>query len=182
LRRPDILAAEHTLKAANANIGAARAAFFPAVQFTSSIGTMSSEFSKLFSSGTGLWSFSPQITLPIFTGGQNRADLDSAKISTRIEVANYQKTIETAFREVADALVANSSYASEIEAGVGLIVAQQGRYDLANERYRQGEDSYLDVLSAQQDLYSAQQNLLQAQFQKLSSQISLYKALGGGWK
>jgi multidrug efflux system outer membrane protein len=182
LRRPDILAAEHTLKAANANIGAARAAFFPAVQFTSSIGTMSSEFSKLFSSGTGLWSFSPQITLPIFTGGQNRADLDSAEISTRIEVANYQKTIETAFREVADALVANSSYASEIEAGVGLIVAQQGRYDLANERYRQGEDSYLDVLSAQQDLYSAQQNLLQAQFQKLSSQISLYKALGGGWK
>ena len=182
LRRPDILQAEHTLKAANANIGAARAAFFPAVQFTSSVGTTSSEFSKLFSSGTGLWSFSPQITLPIFTGGQNRADLDAAKISTRIEVANYEKAIQTAFREVADALVANSSYASQIEAGRLLIAAQQSRYDLANLRHRQGDDSYLNVLSAQQDLYSAQQNILQAQFQKLSAQVLLYQALGGGWK
>jgi multidrug efflux system outer membrane protein len=181
-RRPDILEAEHTLKAANANVGAARAAFFPTVTLTGSIGTTSSEFEKLFGSGTGVWSFSPQITLPIFTGGQNLADLDSAKVSTRIEVANYQKAIQTAFREVADALVAGSSYANQIVAEAALINAQQRRYDLANLRYRQGEDTYLNVLSAQQDLYSAQQGQIAAQYNKLSSQISLYKALGGGWQ
>jgi multidrug efflux system outer membrane protein len=181
-RRPDILEAEHTLKAANANIGAARAAFFPTITFTGSIGTSSSQFSQLFGSGTGVWSFAPQVTVPIFTGGQNRADLDSAKISTRIEVANYQKAIQTAFREVADALVATSSYASQIAAQAALINAQQRRYDLANLRYRQGDDTYLNVLSAQQDLYSAQESQLEARLNKLSSQISLYKALGGGWK
>jgi multidrug efflux system outer membrane protein len=180
--RPDILEAEHTLKAANANIGAARAAFFPTITFTGSIGTSSSQLSQLFGSGTGVWSFSPQVTVPIFTGGQNLADLDSAKVGTRIEVANYEKAIQTAFREVADALVATSSYANEIEAQAGLIHAQQKRFDLANARYRQGEDSYLNVLSAQQDLYSAQQSQLEARFNKLASQISLYKALGGGWK
>ena len=180
-RRPDILEAEHTLKAANANIGAARAAFFPTITLTASIGSTSSQLSKLFGSGTGIWSFSPQVTVPIFTGGQNRADLDSAKVSTRIEVANYEKAIQTAFREVADALVASSSYASQIEEQGTLIDAQQRRFDLANTRYRQGEDSYLNVLSAQQDLYSAQQGLLEAQFNKLASQISLYTALGGGW-
>lgn len=181
-RRADILQAEHTLKAVNANIGAARAAFFPRITITSSVGTTSDEFSKLFGSGTGVWSFSPQISLPIFTGGQVRADLDSAKIGTRIEVANYEKAIQTAFREVADALVANGSYAQQIGAESKLAETQQRRFDLANLRYRQGEDSYLNVLSAQQDLYSAQQGLLQAQYNKLASQIALYKALGGGWK
>jgi len=181
-RRPDILQAEHTLKAANANIGAARAAFFPTISLTANVGSQSSQLAELFSSGTGVWSFAPQITLPIFTGGQNKASLDSAKIGQRIDVVNYQKAIETAFREVADALVASSSYASQIEAEIKLISAQQRRYELANLRYRQGEDTYLNVLSAQQGLYSAQQELLQAQFRKLSSQISLYQALGGGWK
>jgi multidrug efflux system outer membrane protein len=181
-RRPDILEEEHTLKAANANIGAARAAFFPLVQFTSSIGTTSTGFQKLFGAGTGVWSFSPQITLPIFTGGQNRADLDAAKIGTRIEVANYQKAIETAFREVADALVATQNYAEQLEAQTQLIAAQQRRYDLANLRYRQGDDTYLNVLSAQQDLYSAQQSQLATQLNKLTSEITLYKSLGGGWK
>lgn len=181
-RRPDILEAEHTLKAANANIGAARAAFFPTISLTASIGTTSSQLSQLFRSGTGVWSFSPQVTVPIFTGGQNTADLDAAKVSARIEVANYEKAIQTAFREVADALVANSNYASQIEEQGTLIDAQQRRFDLANTRYRQGEDTYLNVLSAQQDLYSAQQGLLEAQFNKLASQISLYTALGGGWK
>ena len=181
-RRPDILEAEHTLKAANANIGAARAAFFPTISLTASIGTTSSQLSQLFRSGTGVWSFSPQVTVPIFTGGQNTADLDAAKVSARIEVANYEKAIQTAFREVADALVANRSYASQIEEQGTLIDAQQRRFDLANTRYRQGEDTYLNVLSAQQDLYSAQQGFLEAQFNKLASQISLYTALGGGWK
>lgn len=181
-RRPDILEAEHDLKAANANIGAARAAFFPTISLTASVGSTSAQLAKLFGSGTGVWSFAPQITLPIFTGGQNSADLDAAKVRQRIEVINYQKTIETAFREVADALVAATSYASQIEEELKLISAQRRRYELADLRYRQGEDSYLNVLSAQQDLYNAQQDLLQARFRKLSSQISLYKALGGGWK
>ena len=180
-RRADILEAEHTLKAANADLGAARAAFFPLITLTSSIGTTSSQLSELFGSGTGVWSFSPQITLPIFAGGRLRADLDAAKISARIEVANYEKAIQTAFREVADALVANTSYTKQIEARAQLTQTQQRRFDLATLRYGQGEDLYLNVLSAQQDLYSAQQGLLQAQYNKLASQIALYKALGGGW-
>ena len=181
-RRPDILEAEHALKAANANIGAARAAFFPTITLTASVGTASSQLSQLFGPGTGFWSFSPQANLPIFTGGQNLADLDAAKVGTRIEVANYQKAIQTAFREVADALAANHSYAAQIDAEATAINAQQIRFDLATARYRQGEDTYLNVLSAQQDLYSAQQGLLQVQYNKLASQIALYQALGGGWK
>ena len=181
-RRPDILQAEHTLKAANANIGAARAAFFPSVSLTGSVGSNSSGLAKLFGSTTAVWSFSPQITVPIFTAGRNRAELDAAKISERIEVANYEKAIQTAFREVADALVARTSYAAQIEAQQALISANQKRFDLASARYRQGEDSYLNVLTAQQDLYSAQQNLIKTRFDSLSSQITLYKALGGGWK
>jgi multidrug efflux system outer membrane protein len=120
--------------------------------------------------------------VPIFTGGRNRANLDVAQIETRIEVANYEKSIQTAFREVADALIADSTFASEIEAQGVAIQAQQRRLELADARYRQGEDTYLNVLSAQQDLYSARQGRLQAQFNRLSSHIALYKALGGGWQ
>jgi len=181
-RRPDILEAEHTLKAANADIGAARAAFFPSLSLTASVGTTSSQLSQLFGGGTGVWSFSPQITVPIFTGGQNLADLDAAKVSRRIEVANYQKAIQTAFREVSDALVDTASYARQTGQEAVLVAAQQGRYDLASTRYRQGDDTYLNTLTAQQDLYAARQGLLQAQFNELASRISLYKALGGGWK
>jgi multidrug efflux system outer membrane protein len=180
-QRPDILEAEHTLKAANANIGAARAAFFPTITMTASVGSTSAEFEKLFGGGTGVWSFSPQVTVPIFTAGQNLASLDAAKVSKRIEVQNYMKAIETAFREVADALVASRSYTEQIGEESILVTAQQRRFELANLRYRQGEDTYLNVLSSQQDLYSAQQDLLQARFGQLTSQISLYKAVGGGW-
>ncbi len=181
-RRPDILEAEHTLEAANANIGAARAAFFPTISLTGSLGTTSTQLSGLFGAGNGTWNFAPQISVPIFTGGQNRANLDVAKIGTRIDVADYEKAIQTAFREVADALVADSTYTSQVDAQAAAIQAQQRRLQLATLRYRQGEDSYLNVLSAQQDLYSAQQGRLEAQFNRLSSQISLYQALGGGWK
>lgn len=181
-RRPDILQAEHTLLAANANIGAARAAFFPSISLTASAGSNSAGLSKLFGTSTAVWSFAPQITVPLFTAGRNKAELDVAKISTRIEVANYEKAIQTAFREVADALVARRSYAAQIATQQGLIHAQQRRFDLATSRYRQGEDTYLNVLSAQQDLYSAQQNLILTRFDSLNSQINLYKALGGGWK
>ncbi len=181
-RRPDILEAEHMLKAANANISAARAAFFPRISLTGSAGTGSDAFSKLFGAGTGVWSFSPQITVPIFSGGQLRAELDVAKISASIEVANYEKAIQTAFREVSDALVATGSFATQIEEQAALIVTQQSRFDLATARYRQGADNYLNVLSAQQDLYNAQRNHIDAQYSRITSQIALYKALGGGWK
>ena len=181
-RRPDILQSEHTLKAANANIGAARAAFFPSITLTGSVGTASAQLSGLFASGSDAWTFSPSISLPIFNAGKTRAQLTYAELSERIDVANYEKSIQTAFREVADALAANRSYLAQIEVETDAIATQQRRLELATLRYRQGEDSYLNVLSAQQDLYNAQQNLLQARFNTLSSQISLYKALGGGWQ
>jgi multidrug efflux system outer membrane protein len=181
-RRPDILQAEHTLKAANANIGAARAAFFPSISLTGSTGFSSTALSSLFKAGSREWSLSPQLSVPIFTGGKNRAQLESARAAERIQVQTYQKAIQTAFREVADALTDAGAYSRQITLQAALIATQQRRLELATLRYRQGEDSYLNQLTAQQDLYSAQQGLLQAQLNRLSSQITLYKALGGGWK
>lgn len=181
-RRPDILQAEHTLLAANANIGAARAAFFPTIQLTGSDGSASSQLSRLFGAGTGVWSFAPQISVPIFSGGKNNASLASARIGVRISIANYEKAIQTAFREVADALIAADSYAHLVTEEATLISAEQRRYELATIRYRAGEDSYLNVISAQQDLFNAQQSQIAAQYNRLTSQLSLYKALGGGWK
>jgi multidrug efflux system outer membrane protein len=179
--RPDILQAEHALRAANANIGAARADFFPSITLTGSAGKASPQLSGLFAAGSAAWSFAPQITLPLFDAGANRASLDVARTQARIDVAQYEKAIQTAFREVADALVANSSYAQEIDTETTAIETQRRRLFLATLRYRQGEDSYLNVLSAQQDLYGAQQGLLSAQYNRIASQISLYQALGGGW-
>jgi outer membrane protein, multidrug efflux system len=180
-RRPDILQAEHLLKAANANIGAARAAFFPKILLTGSAGSASLQLSDLFTVPAAAWSFGPQITMPIFAGGRNRATLVAAKISTRIEVAQYEKTIQFAFREVADALAARTTLEQQIQAEVGLVAAEQRRYGLADARYRNGVESYLAVLTAQQDLYSAQQRILQSRLARLSNVITLYKALGGGW-
>jgi multidrug efflux system outer membrane protein len=181
-RRPDILQAEHALKAANANIGVARAAFFPSISLTGSVGVSSTQLSSLFKAGSGTWSFGPQISLPLFEGGHNVAELEVAKVSTQLEVVAYEKAIQTAFREVADALIGVDSYARQITLEQSLIETEQRRLDLATLRYRQGEDTYLNELAAQQDLYSAQQGLLQAQFNRLSSKVSLYQALGGGWK
>jgi multidrug efflux system outer membrane protein len=181
-RRPDILQAEHALKAANANIGVARAAFFPTIALTGSVGVTSTELSSLFKAGSGDWSFGPQISVPLFSGGKNIATLDSAKVGEQLQVVAYEKAIQTAFREVADALVGVDSYARQITLEQALIDTQQRRLDLATLRYRQGEDTYLNELAAQQDLFSAQQGLLQAQFNRLSAKVSLYQALGGGWK
>jgi multidrug efflux system outer membrane protein len=181
-RRPDILEAEHALKAANANIGVARAAFFPTISLTGSVGVTSTQLSSLFKAGSGEWSFGPQISLPLFAGGHNVAELDVAKVGERLEVVAYEKAIQSAFREVADALVGVDSYARQITLEQSLIATQQRRLELATLRYRQGEDTYLNELAAQQDLYSAQQGLLQAQFNRLSAKVSLYQALGGGWK
>lgn len=180
-RRPDIRAAEHLLQAANASIGAARAAFFPRVLLTGSAGTASASLSDLFTGPSAAWSFAPQITVPIFQGGRNRANLNLAQIQKRIEVATYERAIQAAFREVADALAAREFIAQKLSAQERLVAAQQRRFDLTEARYRQGVDNYVDALLAQQDLYAAQQNLLQFQGARLINSVALYRALGGGW-
>jgi multidrug efflux system outer membrane protein len=181
-RRPDIRAAEHTLKAANADIGAARAAFFPRILLTGSAGTASAKLTDLFTGPSATWSFSPQITIPIFDVGGNRAKLDVSKISKKIEIANYEKAIQTAFREVADALAVRAILDEKLKAQELLLSAQQKRFDITKARYRQGVDNYVDVLLAQQDLYAAEQDLLQFQAARLLNAVTLYRSLGGGWK
>jgi len=181
-RRPDILAAEHTLKAANADIGAARAAFFPRILLTGSAGTASAKLTDLFTGPAATWSFSPQITIPIFDLGGNRGRLAVSKIEKQIEIANYEKAIQNAFREVADALAVRSILDEKLKAQEQLVNALQKRFDLTDARYRQGVDNYVAVLLAQQELYAAQQNLLQFQAQRLLNAVALYRSLGGGWK
>jgi len=181
-RRPDILQAEHQLKAANANIGAVRASFFPTITLTGSDGTASVQLAKLFTEGTQIWSFSPQISLPLFNQNTNLANLNAAEVGKNIDIAQYEKAVQVAFKEVSDAIAARDTLNRQIEAQRGLVSAQQERYNLASARYHNGIDNYLTVLLAQQDLYSAQENLIQVSVDRLSNLISLYKALGGGWK
>ncbi len=180
-RRPDILEAEHQLKAANANIGAVRAAFFPSLTLTASDGTATVKLTKLFTSGSQVWSFSPQISLPLFNQSTNFANLNAAEVAKRIAIAQYEKAIQVAFSEVSDAMVARDTLNEQIKAQRDLVNAQQARYDLEGARYHNGIDSYLTLLLAQQDLYSAQENLIQVSVDRLTNLISLYKALGGGW-
>jgi multidrug efflux system outer membrane protein len=181
-RRPDVLAAEHALRSANASIGAARAAFFPTISLTAAAGTASGELSGLFGSGSGSWVFAPRITLPIFRGGALRASLDVAEVRRSIEVAQYERAIQSAFRDVADALVSRASLDEQLRAESARVKAEQRRYDLSNLRYRGGIDSYLTVLTAQRDLFAAQQQLIQTRLARLTNLIDLYKALGGGWR
>jgi len=180
-RRPDIRAAEHSLRAANANIGVARAAFFPAVRLTAFGGSASPELSDLFEGASKAWTFAPNIALPLFAGGANRAQLDAAKLANRIEVANYEKTIQTAFREVADALAIAKSIGIQIDAQTARVSAATRRYELSEARHKAGVDSYLTVLLAQQELFTAQQQLVAARLSRLNNLVSLYAALGGGW-
>ncbi len=149
-RRPDIMEAEQNLRTANANIGAARAVFFPSISLTGSFGTLSPTLGGLFKAGSVAWSFAPAITLPIFEGGQNMANLDLANAQNNIQVAQYEKAIQTAFREVADGLAVRGTYDQQIAALLRDTVAQQRRFDLSMLRYRNGVDSYLGVLLAQQ--------------------------------
>ena len=179
--RPDIRAAEQQLIAANANIGAARAAFFPRVTLTSSIGTASSEFSGLFESGTKAWVFSPQLTLPIFDAGRNQAGLDSARAGREIAVAQYEKSIQTAFREVADALAGRATLGEQLRALRAQSNAEEVRFRLSDLRYRNGIASALDLLDSQRSLYGVQQAAVQTQLLQLQNQVALYKTLGGGW-
>jgi multidrug efflux system outer membrane protein len=180
-RRPDILQAEHNLKAANANIGAARAAFFPSISLTASAGTASGDLSGLFKGGSGTWLFTPKINLPIFNAGSLRASLDYAKIQKDIGVANYEKAIQTGFQEVSDGLASRKTYNDQLKAQTDFVNANQEYYRLAERRYRIGIDSNLTFLDAQRSLFSAQQSLISDRLSQLTSEVNLYKALGGGW-
>jgi outer membrane protein, multidrug efflux system len=180
--RPDILSAEHTLRAANADIGAARAAFFPEIQLTASGGTASGRLSSLFRAGTGTWTFAPTITLPIFNGGQNVANLDLAHVGKNIAVTQYELAIQTAFREVSDALSARGTYVEQRQAQEALVAADAEAFRLAQMRFRSGVDSYLATLDAERSLYSAQQGLVSVRQAELANRVTLYKALGGGWR
>ena len=180
-RRPDVLAAEHDLMAANASIGAARAAFFPSITLTGFAGLSSFEFGSLFDQTSGAWLFSPRVNIPIFTGGRNQANLEATKIEREIAVARYERAIQVAFKEVADALAARSDIETQVEAGTARVAAGRRRYELADLRFRKGVDSSLVVLSAQQDLFASEQLLVEARLARLTNLIDLYRALGGGW-
>lgn len=179
-RRPDIRAAEHRLIAANANIGAARAAFFPRITLTAGLGSASNALSGLFSAGTQAWSFAPQLLLPIFDAGRNRANLDLTQVRKNITVADYEKTIQIAFREVADALVARTTLDQQVAAQRAVQQAEAARLKLAELRYQNGVDSSLAVLDAQRELFVAEQLLVQARLLRQLNSIDLYRTLGGG--
>lgn len=180
--RPDVQEAERALRAANANIGVARAAFFPSIALTASGGSASSTLSGLFKSGSGAWSFAPSINLPIFDGGVNRANLDIAKADRDISVAQYEKAVQTAFREVADALATRGTLDERLASQQALVEAARKSYNINDARYRQGADSYLNALVSQRALYSAQQGLITTRLAKTGNAVTLYKVLGGGWQ
>jgi multidrug efflux system outer membrane protein len=182
VRRPDVLAAEHALRSANASIGAARAAFFPSITLTAFGGVSSSDLTSLVGVDATTWSFSPRLNVPIFQGGALRASLDVAEVRKSQEIARYELTIQSAFREVADALVARGTLEEQLAANRARVEAEQRRYVLSELRYRKGVDSYLTVLTAQRDLFTAQQLLIQSRLGRLTNLVDLYRALGGGWR
>ncbi len=181
LRRPDVASAEHGLRAANANIGAARAAFFPSLSLTGDVGSASSQLSGLFRTGTGTWLFEPQLNLPLFAGGRHLGALAAAGTERDIAVAQYEKAIQTAFREVADGLALAQSLGEERAAIASLASATATALQLAEQRHRAGRDSYLSVLDAERSHYAAAQRLIGARLAELRNRILLYQALGGGW-
>jgi len=181
-RRPDIMQAEHLLKAANANIGAARAAFYPRIALTTSIGLSSNQLAGLFKGGAGTWLFAPQITVPIFDAGRNNANLKVTELDRKISLAQYEKVIQGAFREVADALAQRGTLGDQMEAQQSLVEATAASYRLSEARYRGGIASYLNVLDSQRSLYAAQQGLTSVRVSRLINLVTLYKVLGGGAK
>lgn len=181
-QRPDVLEAERTLQAANANIGVARAAFFPSISLTAFAGSASNELSGLFKAGTGTWSFSPQLNLPVFAGGANKANLDIARSNQSIALAQYEKAIQSAFREVADALAQRGTLDERVDSQAALAQAAEKSHRIHEARYQKGAESYLNALVSQRALYSAQQGLINTRLAKASNQVTLYKVLGGGWR
>jgi multidrug efflux system outer membrane protein len=182
LRRPDILQAEHQLRAANADIGAARAAFFPSINLTGSIGSASETLSGLFRAGAYTWQLVPQAALPIFHGGALLGNLSAARTQQKIAVAQYEKAIQSGFRDVADALALTASLDRQHRAQQALVDATSQAYELSQQRYKTGADSYLTLLTAQQSYYAAQQGLISTRLAEQSNRVTLYKALGGGWQ
>jgi multidrug efflux system outer membrane protein len=181
-KRPDILQAEHLLKGANANIGAAEAAFFPRITLTTTGGLRSATLGSLFEAGSAVWSFLPQVSVPIFDAGENEANLTIAETDREILVARYEQTIQTAFREVADALAVRGTVGNQLEAQQALVTAANESYRLADARFRRGVDSYLAALDSQRELYSAQQDLISVRLSRIANLVTLYKVLGGGLK
>lgn len=180
LQRPDVRAAEQQLIAGNANVGAARAAFFPRIALTANFGTASSALSGLFDAGSQAWLFQPVLTLPLFDAGRNQANLEVAQARKVQAVANYEKTIQQAFREVADALVARAAYGEQLAAQEANLRAQKARLEQVNARERAGIANYLEVLDASREAFSAEQTVVASRLQLISAQVMLYKALGGG--
>jgi multidrug efflux system outer membrane protein len=178
-RRPDILQAESLLRAAHANIGAARAALFPRITLTTSIGTTSDQLSGLFNSGSDTWSFIPQIVMPVFDA-RTWSAYDVAKVEREISLTQYEKAIQVAFREVADALAERGTLGDQMAAQQSLVEATAESYRLSDVRYKSGIDSYLSVLDAQRSLYGAQQGLIMVRLSRLTNLVTLYKVLGGG--
>lgn len=181
-QRPDIKQAEHQLKAANANIGVARAAFFPSISLTASAGTASNELSGLFNGGSGSWSFVPNISLPIFNMGRTQANLQLAETDRTIALETYQHSIQQAFREVSDQLADKAGYQAQLQALQDLERSSFHSKQLSQARYDAGADSYLQLLDAERSWYSARQQLSTARLNYLQAQLGLYKALGGGWQ
>jgi len=179
--RPDIRSAEQQLIAANANIGAARANYFPRISLTASAGSASTELSGLFKSGSFGWTFAPQAVLPIFDLGRVSAGVDVARVNRDIAVAQYESTIQTAFREVADALAGQATFSEQLRAQRAVAAAEETRFKLSDLRYRSGAASYLDLLDAQRSLFQAQQSAVEANLARLQNQVTLYRVLGGGW-
>ena len=181
LRRPDVMAAEHQLLGANANIGAARAAFFPSISLTGNVGSASDALSNLFSGGNTLWNFTPQINLPIFQGGRLRANLGMATADRDIALAQYEKSIQSGFREVADALALSKTLTDQFAARQALLTAATRANQLSQARYNAGQDSHLVLLDAQRTLYAAQQGVVTTRLAEQANRVTLYKVLGGGW-
>jgi multidrug efflux system outer membrane protein len=181
-RRPDIVQAEHALRAANASIGAARAAFFPRITLTAAAGTASTSLGDLFGSGSGTWSFIPQLRVPIFEAGRLQASLDVAEVQRDIQVAQYEKAIQSAFREAADALAERATLSEQLDAQRRLVDAATAGFQLSDARYRAGVDSYLGLLDAQRALYAAEQDLIGVRLAETANRVALYKVLGGGWR
>lgn len=181
IRRPDVLSAEQQLLSANANIGAARAAFFPRISLTANAGTASSELSRLFKSGTFALTGTATLLQPIFDAGRNQANLEVAKVNKDIAIAQYEKAIQTAFREVADSLAGRATLGEQLRAQSAVANAAQVSFKLADLRYKNGASSYFDVLDAQRTLFTAQQATVQTQALQVQNLVTLYKVLGGGW-
>jgi multidrug efflux system outer membrane protein len=180
VQRPDVLQAEKALEAANANIGAARAAFFPRISLTAGAGSASASLDDLFKAGQGYWSFVPQITLPIFDGGRNRANLRVTQVDRDIALAQYEKAIQSAFRDVSDALAQRATIGEQVAAQQALVSSTQDAYRLARARYDKGIDDYLSTLDAQRSSYAAQQGLIAARLAQQVNRVTTYKVLGGG--